>query len=89
MLRVLGEVVHGLDNLAARLSVRSPDRPDTDFIAVTVLVIVAAVVVPMPTADLLPQPTNLPSFIKVATHLSTIEEEGSMDVKPLTLSLLN
>ena len=29
MLSVLGEVVHGLDNLAARLSVSSPDRPDS------------------------------------------------------------
>ena len=67
MLSVFGEVVHGLDNLAARMSVSSPDRTDTYFIAVTVLVIVAAVAVPMPTADLLPQLTNLPRFIKVAT----------------------
>ncbi|MDT9171001.1 hypothetical protein, partial [Escherichia coli] len=64
------------------------NHPDTAFITVLGFVVIAAVVAPPTTGDLLPQGTDLLRFVDIATHHSAIEEKGRMDVVPTTLSLL-
>lgn len=85
MLSLLGEAVHGLDDFSACMGIGSLNSPDTNLVTVMHFVIVAAMVVALPTGDLFTQLTDFPCFVVVVAHLSPVEEERCMDMwKPLS-----
>jgi hypothetical protein len=76
MLAALGEVVHRLDDLTADQAIGTFDSPDSELIAVALLLIVADMEVPLAAGNPLPQLTDLSCLLQSQRTSAPLKKIG-------------